>query len=71
MICAKGYVISFKNSILAQCLEIFLFNAAENEVLLNAKKELLWQIDKFPIVIEANGFFRIDRRHIAAVRNRV
>lgn len=50
-------------------LEKFIFYANENNWLHAAKHEILAQLAHFTITVKAKGFFEIDRRFLAAVRN--
>lgn len=48
-------------------MEKFLFYASDDDELHNSKQEFLTQLSQFDIVVDAMGFFDIDRRFIAAV----
>lgn len=52
---------------LSESLEKLLFVAGDDQPIRNLKHEFIWQLNHFPIIIEAFGFFTIDRRLVATV----
>lgn len=52
---------------LSRNLEDYIFCVCDINRLHNAKQEILVQINKFDICIDAKGFFEINRRFVAAV----
>lgn len=52
---------------LSRNLEKFLFCVCDVNKLHNAKHEILVQLNKFDIMIDARGFFEVNRRFVAGV----
>lgn len=59
--------ICMKNAALSECLEKYVFHVSDYDTVFKAKEELIWQFAHFPILIDADKFFDINRNIISTV----
>lgn len=49
-------------------LEKFLFHMSDDEKIVNFKQELCLQISRFDLIVDVKGYFVLDGKFVAAVR---